>query len=82
MKDVQPCWMLMVIHDQRIGGSIQSFNYRLISFGLDLTTEMHQQVFQTFPPKMTIIGQDKSGEPQDSLCIQKAPGSSETVGIM
>ena len=31
---------------------------------------------------MAIIGQDKSGEPGDLLCIQEAPGSSETVGIM
>ena len=72
----------MVIHHQTIGGSIQSFTHRFISFGLGLTTEMHQQVFQTSPLKMAIIGQDKSGEPGDLLCIQEAPGSSETVGIM
>ena len=34
---------------------------------------MHWKIFQTFPPEITIIGQNKSGDPygrSSSVCIQ------------
>lgn len=49
------------------------------------TTDMHQQIFQTFPPKMKIISQNKSGDPYsrlEDLCIHETPRQHGRVGIV